>query len=110
VHTDEVAFFRTGGAILALYLRDLLAADVGLAADGAGFGGITLVHNVRSRDEVDAALRQAQVAGATILKPARDASWGGYTGYFADLDGRVWEVAWHPHFPLAADGSVTLPE
>ena len=107
---DEVAFFRTGGAVLALYPRDLLAADANLPAAGSGFGGITLAHNVASRELVDAVLAEAAAAGGTILKPAGDAEWGGYTGYFADPDGYPWEVAWNPHFPLAADGSVQLPE
>ena len=107
---DEVAFFHTGGAVLALYPRVLLAADANLPASGSGFGGITLAHNVASRELVDAVLAEAAAAGGTILKPAVDAEWGGYTGYFADPDGYPWEVAWNPHFPLAADGSVQLPE
>ncbi len=106
----DVAFFHTGGAILALYPRELLAADANLPAAGSGFGGITLAHNVASKELVDAALAQAAAAGGTILKPAQDAFWGGYSGYFADPDGYPWEVAWNPHFPLAADGSVQLPK
>ena len=105
----EVAFFRTSGAILALYPRHLLAADVHLSDRGTGFGGITLAHNVASKEAVDAVLSQASAAGARILKAAEQALWGGYSGYFADLDGYPWEVAWNPHFPLAPDGSVQLP-
>lgn len=108
--TAEVAFFRTSGVVLALYPRDLLAADANLPAAGSGFGGVTLAHNVASKAEADAALARASAAGATILKPAQDVFWGGYAGYFADPDGHVWEVAWNPYFPLAADGSVLLPE
>lgn len=107
---DEIAFFRTGGAVLALYPRDLLAADANLPGTGSGFGGMTLAHNVASKEQVDAVLATARAAGAEILKPAVDASWGGYAGYFADVDGYPWEVAWNPHFPLAADGTVLLPE
>ena len=106
----DVAFFRTGGAVLALYPRDLLAADAHLPDDGAGFGGITLAQNVRQRDDVDDALQVAEAAGAKILKPPQDTDWGGYHGYFADPDGYPWEVAWNPGWPLAPDGSVQLPE
>src|SRR5688572_2029393 len=106
---SDVAFFRTSGAILALYPRDLLAEDAQLDPAGSGFGGITLAHNVRSRDDVDAVLVEAVAAGATLLKAARTVEWGGYSGYFADPDGYPWEVAWNPGFPLAEDGSVQLP-
>ena len=106
----DVAFFRTGGAVLALYPRDLLAADANLPAAGSGFGGIALAHNVRSKEQVDAVLALAAAAGARILKPAQVPEWGGYSGYFADPDGYPWEVAWNPGFPLAVDGSVQLPE
>ena len=106
----DVAFFRTGGIVLALWRRDLLAADAQLPEEGAGFGGIVLAHNVRSKEEVDAALAVAVAAGGTILRPAQDAFWGGYYGHFADPDGHPWEVAWNPGFPLAEDGTVQLPE
>src|ERR1700680_2773554 len=79
----EVVFFRSSGAILALYPRHLLAADAHLPAEGSGFGGIALAHNVHARDEVDAILAQAVAAGGSILKPAVTAEWGGYHGYFA---------------------------
>jgi uncharacterized protein len=105
----DVAFFRTGGAVLALYPRELLAADAHLPAEGSGFGGIALAQNVRSRAEVDAVLAQAVGAGGTILKAAVEAEWGGYHGYFADLDGYPWEIAWNPGFPINADGSLDLP-
>jgi catechol 2,3-dioxygenase-like lactoylglutathione lyase family enzyme len=95
---DEVAFFETRGTWLALFPRQALAEDAAVPADGAGFPGFTLAHNVRSRDEVDALLREAETNGARIAKPAQDADWGGYSGYFADPDGYLWEVAWNPHF------------
>ncbi len=105
----EVVFFRSSGAILALYPRELLAADAHLPADGAGFGGIALAQNVRERDQVDAVLAQAVAAGGALLKPAVEAEWGGYHGYFADPDGYPWEIAWNPGFPFAPDGSLDLP-
>lgn len=108
--SKEIAFFRTGGAVLALFPYVELAADANLSPDGAGFGGITLAHNVASKELVDTVLAEAHAAGATILKPATEAPWGGYSGYFADPDGYPWEVAWNPFFPLAADGSLQLPE
>lgn len=106
----EVAFFRSTGAVLALYPRHLLAADAHLAPDGTGFGGIALAQNVRERADVDAILAQAEAAGGSILKPAVTAEWGGYHGYFADPDGYPWEIAWNPGFQLRPDGSIILPE
>ena len=105
-----ITFLRTSGAVLALYPRHLLAADARLAPEGSGFGGITLAHNVRERDDVDRVLVEAVAAGARLLKPAEDAFWGGRSGYFADPDGFPWEVAWNPGFPLRPDGAIELPE
>ena len=110
VSNDEIVFFRTSGTVLALFPRTALAADANLSAAGSGFGGIVLAHNVAERDAVDALLAEAVAAGGTLLKPAVDAPWGGYSGYFADPDGYPWEVAWNPHFPLGPDGAVRLPD
>jgi uncharacterized protein len=107
--SDAIVFFQAGGMALALYPRADLAKDARLAAEGLGFGGITLAYNTRTRDEVDRLLAEAAAAGAAILKPAEEASWGGYSGYFADPDGFPWEVAWNPGFLLAEDGSLHLP-
>ena len=104
----EVVFFQIGGAVLALWSRDALAADARLPGVGNGFGGIALAHNTRTRAEVDQVLAEAEAAGATILKRAEEASWGGYSGYFADPDGHPWEVAWNPEWTLLEDGSVRL--
>lgn len=131
---DEVAFFQCGGMALSLYGREALAQDAGLpppassspadapASLPAAASGtrpepaparpnisIALAHNVRSREAVNATLAEAERAGARILRPAADVFWGGYTGYFADPDGHVWEVAWNPHFPLDETGALTLP-
>ncbi len=95
---DMIAFFETKGTWLALFPRQALGADARAAAEGSGFPGFTLAHNVRSREEVDAVLKQAAESGAEITKPAQDTDWGGYSGYFADPDGYLWEIAWNPHF------------
>jgi len=95
---DEIVFFQAGGMVFALWT----------SLGGHGAPGIELAHNVRSPEEVDAVLAEAQRAGATIARPAGRADWGGYTGAFADPDGYVWEVATNPDWTLAKDGSVRL--
>ena len=95
----EVTFFELGKTWLALYPRELLAADPGVPAAGSGFPGFTLAHNVRSAGDVDWLLKEVADAGGRIVKPGTRADWGGYTGYFADPDGFLWEVAWNPQFP-----------
>ena len=94
----EVAFFTLDGTWLGLYGRDALAADADVSADGQGFEGFTLAHNVRSEAEVDEVVRQAVDAGATLVKRPQRVSWGGYAGYFKDPDGHLWEVAHNPQF------------
>ncbi|MDQ3137470.1 MAG: VOC family protein [Gemmatimonadota bacterium] len=93
-----IHFFELGRTWLSLYPRHELAADAGVPEQGSGFTGITLAHNVRSEAEADAMATVAE-GGGTIVKPAQRADWGGYSGYFADPDGFLWEVAWNPHFP-----------
>jgi catechol 2,3-dioxygenase-like lactoylglutathione lyase family enzyme len=96
----EVAFFEMGKTWLALYPRHLLAEDAGVPADGGGgFPGFSLAHNVRSPEEVDDLLAEVEAGGGRVLRAGHRADWGGYTGYFADPDGFLWEVAWNPHFP-----------
>jgi len=97
--STEISFFELGKTWLALYPRDLLAEDATVPAEGSGFRGFTLAHNVKTRDEVDALLTHVAAHGGRIVKPAKVADWGGYSGYFADPDGFLWEVAWNPHFP-----------
>jgi uncharacterized protein len=106
---EGIVFFQVGGMALALYPRTELAKDANIGGEGRGFGGITLAYNARSRDEVNAVLAEAKAAGAKVLKPAEDAFWGGYSGYFSDPDDFPWEVAWNPSFPIAEDGSIRLP-
>ena len=95
---DEVAFFQAGGMIFGLWT----------ALGGHGAPGIELAHNVRSPEEVDTLLADAERAGGTIVRPPARAEWGGYTGAFADPDGYVWEVAHNPGWILTEDGSVRL--
>lgn len=95
---DSIAFFTTGGTWLSLYSREKLAEDATVEAVGSGFRGFSLAHNVKTREEVDDVIRQAEAAGAKILKTPQEVSWGGYSGYFQDPDGFLWEVAWNPHF------------
>ena len=94
----EVAFFTLNGTWLGLYGREDLAADANIPAEGSGFTGFALAHNVASEVEVDEVLDLAVSAGGTLVKKAGKASWGGYTGYFADPDGHLWEVAHNPFF------------
>ena len=104
----SVVFFQLPGMILALWSRSALAEDAGLAPNERGFGGITLAYNARSKKDVDAVIAQAERAGARILKPAEETPWGGYAGYFADLDGHPWEVAWNPEWTITKKGEVKL--
>ena len=106
---DDVVFFQAGGMVLALWDRSELAADSAVE-DSGGWGGVTLAHNVGSPDEVDAVMREAAEAGATIGRAASETFWGGYSGVFSDLDGHPWEVAHNPRWTLNEDGSITLPD
>jgi uncharacterized protein len=107
---EGVVFFQAGGMALALYPREELAKDANIAPEGRGFSGIALAYNTRNREEVDSVLAEAVAAGAKLLKPAQVAFWGGYSGYFSDPDGFLWEVAWNPFFPIAEDGSIRIPD
>jgi predicted lactoylglutathione lyase len=104
---DDVVFFQSGGMIVALWGRDQLAEDSGVE-DSGGWGGVTLAHNVRSPQEVDAVIAEAERAGARIARPGGKTFWGGYSGVFVDPDGHPWEVAHNPHWTVAEDGSVRL--
>lgn len=94
----EVAFFTLNGSWLGLYSYNALADDAMVSSKGSGFHGFTLAHNVASETEVEIIIDQALSAGATLSKAAQKASWGGYSGYFKDLDGYLWEVAYNPFF------------
>lgn len=104
-----IVFFQAGGMVIGLFPREELAADAGVPAEGGGFSGITLSYNTRSEAEADAILTDVEAAGGKIIKPAHRVFWGGYSGYFADPDGHLWEVCFNPQVTVAADGTVRLP-
>jgi predicted lactoylglutathione lyase len=104
---DDVVFFQAGGMIVALWGRDQLREDTGVE-DAGGWGGITLAHNTRSPQEVDAVLAEAEAAGASIPRYGAETFWGGYSGVFVDPEGHPWEVAHNPHWSLSEDGSIRL--
>jgi uncharacterized protein len=104
-----VAFYQMHGCVLGLFGLADLATDQGRPGAALGTGAMTLAQNFRTEAEVDAAFAAALAAGGTALKTPQKVFWGGYSGYWADPDGHVWEVAMNPFWPLAADGSLTLP-
>jgi uncharacterized protein len=105
----EVAFFKTGGTVLALWGREALTEDANIDSEGSGLSSFALAHNVAEKEEVDSVLEEAVSAGATITREAQDTFFG-RNGYFADPEGYLWEVAWNPSFPLSEDGSIELPD
>lgn len=106
----SIAMFQCGGLAFAIYPFDKLAQDCGMTDRGVGFGGFTIAHNLGSKAQVDALLAVAVANGATLQKPAHEAFWGGYSGYFLDPDGHPWEVAYNPFVPMAPDGALLLPD
>ena len=109
---DEVTFFKTGGVAIALFRRASFAADAGLDVDdveSGEFPRFSLAHNVAEEEQVDTVLADAAEAGATIFKEAQEVFFGRH-GFFADPDGFVWEIAWNPSFPMAANCSIELPD
>jgi predicted lactoylglutathione lyase len=106
---EETAFFQANGVVLVLWAREKLAPDTGIIDDGARWSGVTLAHNVGSRDEVEELIELARANGAEIAREPAETFYGGYAGVFRDLDGHAWEVAHNPGFGLNEDGSVVLP-
>ncbi len=104
-----VVFYQIHGTVFGLFGRDALADDQGRPGAPLGTGAMTLAQNYATEAEVDAAYEAALAAGATGLKAPEKVFWGGYSGYWADPDGHVWEIAMNPFWPLAEDGSLTLP-
>ena len=109
---DEIAFIDAGGVVLALWSWDKLAADAEQAAEPrpAAFRGMTLAWNCRTPEEVDAAYARGIAAGGKPLRAPSATDYGGYRGYFADLDGHAWEVVQAPGFGYEPDGRLILPD
>jgi len=108
---DGVAFFEAGGVILSLWPAAELAKDAEIASSEPGrFRGMSLAWNCTSAEEVDLVLAKAVAASGTLVRSARTVFWGGYTAYFADPDGHLWEVAHNPNFPFSEDGRLLLPD
>ncbi|WP_193175389.1 VOC family protein [Oricola nitratireducens] len=107
---EAVSFFRLKGTLLGLFGRAALAADATVEDTKPGFSGVTLAHNLASEAEVDAAFAHALSCGATPVKKPEKVFWGGYSGYFADPDGHLWEVAYNPFMANDEDGFMQLPE
>jgi uncharacterized protein len=105
---EQIVFFQLNGLMLALYPRELLAEDAQIAGRGEGFTGITLAQTVRTKEAVDALLAEAQCAGGKLVKPAQTVFWGGYSGYFSDPDGHLWEIAYDPECYFDEQGNVYL--
>jgi predicted lactoylglutathione lyase len=107
-----VGFFQAGACAISVFPSEELAKDANVASEGMAesFRGVALAWNCRSKTDVDRVIKRARGAGAVVRKPARDVFWGGYSGYFADLDGHLWEVAFNPDFPLAEDGRLHMPD
>jgi predicted lactoylglutathione lyase len=108
---EETVFFQTGGIAVVRWHQDKLADDATLPRfSGSGFRGVALAHNVWEKDDVDAIVAAAQAAGGTVTRAPAETFYGGYAGYFADLDGHLWEIAYNPGFALSDDGSLTVPD
>jgi uncharacterized protein len=107
---DAVTFIQLKGTVLALFSRQSLADDANVENTPRGFSGVTLAHNVPSERGVDAVYKFALSCGATPVKAPQKVFWGGYSGYFADPDGHLWEVAYNPFFPLDKEGHIILDD
>lgn len=108
--TNDITFFQLNGILLSLYPREKLAEDAQVDASGNGFKAFTLAYNTRSKEEVDALFEQLEKKGVKIVKPPEDVFWGGYSGYIADLDDNLWEIAFNPFLPLDENGNTIEPD
>lgn len=110
VSNEHFVAFQLSNLIFCLYPMSSLAEDAMMNSISEGFRGTTISCNVTTKQDVRDLLDQAEKFGAKIIKPAQDVFWGGHSGYFSDLDGHLWEVAWNPHWSIGSDGIVRLPE
>jgi predicted lactoylglutathione lyase len=110
--SDGITFIELPRTWIALYPFEKLAEDIfpEVPIMRSGFSGVTLAQNARSKDDVVAIIRRAESAGARIVKEPQETFWGGFSGYFADLDGYFWEVAWGPMFEFAKNGELRFKE
>lgn len=108
--TETMIFLALENLCVGLHPREMLAADAEVDPVGSGFRGVTFAHNVRSESEVDAAFASVRHAGGSVVKEPTRVHWGGYSGYFSDPDGNLWEIAYNPFVELSADGRMELPE
>lgn len=106
---ENIAFFQLGGIVLSLYPRQLLAEDAGISEEGSGFSGITLAYNAKSENEVDEVIAKVESLGAVIVKRPQKVFWGGYSSYFRDPDGHLFEVAFNPFFEFDDRDILKLP-
>ncbi|MEY2582172.1 MAG: uncharacterized protein QOE09_2021 [Ilumatobacteraceae bacterium] len=106
---DDVSFFQLGGMALSVFGRQALADDADVSSADGGFRSISLAINLESATEVDRVAAEWLSCGGTMVKQPHRAFWGGYSGYVADLDGHLWELAHNPGFALMPDGSMQLP-
>ncbi len=106
---DDITFFRLNGIMLSLFNRESLAEDAAVSPAGTGFKGFTLAWNARSEAEVDAIVSDLKSNGVTVVKEPQHVFWGGYSGYVADVDGNLWEIAFNPFLPMDEHGNV-VPE
>ena len=107
---DDVSFFQLGGLALSVFGRQALADDATVSSAGSGFAGVSLAINLESEAEVDRVAGEWVLCGGTLVKQPHRVFWGGYSGYFADPDGHLWEVAFNPFAPVDAEGRMALPE
>ncbi|MEX0290199.1 MAG: VOC family protein [Flavobacteriaceae bacterium] len=103
---ESISFFHLNGILLSLYPREKLAEDATVDPIGSGFKGFSLAYNTRTKEEVDDLVSDLEAKGVVIVKKPEDVFWGGYSGYVADLDGNLWEIAYNPFLPIHADGNV----
>jgi len=102
---ESIIFFQLNGIQLALFPQESLADDAGVPADGNGFRGFSMAHNVRSEKEVDELVASLEARGVRVLKQPEKVFWGGYSSYIADPDDNLWEIAYNPFMPLDASGN-----
>ena len=106
---ESISFFQLKGIVLALFSRESLAHDAGIENTPKGFTGVTLAQTVLNESDVDKLFEHAIACGASSVKKPQKVFWGGYSGYFADPDGHLWEVAFNPYIPMSAEGHLELP-